>query len=70
MTSIAFSPDGVLLASGGRDGGVRLWDGRTGEGLARFQASEGGVTSIAFSTDGSLLAAACMDGTVRLWGGK
>lgn len=65
--AVAFSPDGRLLASGGVEGVVYLWELPEGRQMRVWQGHEGTVCSLAFSPDGQLLASAGGDGTVRLW---
>jgi WD40 repeat protein len=57
VPAIAFSPDGSRLASVGRDGSLRVWDGRTGEPVwkATGLPSQGGY-ALGWSPDGRLLA--------------
>jgi WD40 repeat protein len=64
---IAFSPDGKLLASGGDDGTVRLWDVGTGKEVRKYAGHEDAVRAIAFSADGTRLASASADTTVLIW---
>jgi len=58
VESVAFSPDGTLIASGGDNARVFLWDATTGQRLNTFReagASVSGVSGLAWSPDGTLL---------------
>jgi WD40 repeat protein len=68
VRSVAFSPDGSLLASAGDDMRVRLWDAATGEAVGDvLQGHTDWVMSVTFSPDGSLLASGARDRKIILW---
>jgi len=67
VSALAWSPDGKLLASGGDDGAVRLWDSATGKELRVLRGPAHAVTALAFSPDGKRLVAGHWDGTLRAW---
>jgi WD40 repeat protein len=67
VLAVGYSPDGTLLASGGWDGTVRLWNPRTGVEVSVLTGHVGPVRSIAFAPDGTMLASAGRDRTIRLW---
>ncbi|GGE03190.1 hypothetical protein GCM10011390_22560 [Aureimonas endophytica] len=66
--SIAMSPNGRLLAVGGRDGTVRMIDTGTRQFAGTsYAAHEGGIEHLEFSPDGRLLATIGNDAAVRTW---
>ena len=77
FSSVAFSPDGRLIASGGggltyqqNDNSVRVWNSKTGEALAVAVGHEAAVTKLAFSPDSQRIVSSSLDGTVRVWDSK
>ena len=72
VSSVVFSPDGEILATGGGDWAtpdcVRLWDMRTGKlrHTLRDSRDDWNIAGVAFSPDSRTLAYACSD-KVRLW---
>jgi WD40 repeat protein/nucleoside phosphorylase len=67
VRSVAFSPDGTILASGSLDTTVRLWDVASGAERRILKGHSQHVWSVAFSPDGTTLASSSLDTTVRLW---
>ena len=66
VEAVAFSPDGMLLATAGSGGTTRVWDTVTGKDLLVL-LHEDTVWAVTFSPDGTLLATASVDGTACLW---
>ena len=65
VMSLAFSPDGKTLASGGHD--IQLWDINTHQLKTMFTGHRGIVNSVKFSPDGKTLASGSSDGTILIW---
>jgi len=65
--SVAISPDGQMIASGGSDQPIMLWNSGTGKLVRTLTEHSGQVFSVAFSPNGKLLASGGDDNTLRIW---
>ncbi len=67
VRSVAWSPNARLLASGGSDQTVRLWDAPTGQPRRTIQEHSQSVNSVAWNPDGQLLASSSVENTIKVW---
>jgi WD40 repeat protein len=68
ITSVAFSPDGQLLAIGSEEPGImRIWRLDTGQAIFNMRLTVVGVRDLAFSPDGHYLVASDNSGWLSVW---
>ena len=67
VRSIAYSPDGEILACGTRDNAILLWNVSRWKQITTLEGHADGIPSVAFSPDGQILASGSWDRTIRLW---
>ena len=67
VTAIEFSPDGVLLATADRNGGMFVWEAETAREYQNLKGHTAAISGVSWRIDGNLLASASEDGTLKLW---
>lgn len=67
LDTVAFSPDGETLATGGRDHAVRMWDVETSENTAILAGHSDWISSVVYSPDGTVIASGGRDTNIWLW---
>ena len=67
ISSVAFSHDDQLIASGSRDSYIKLWDSESLREIRTLKGHTDPVLSVSFSPDNRYLASASIDNTIRIW---
>jgi len=67
VTALAFSPNGEMLATADRNGGITVWDADNAQELFTTVGHKGAVTALSWRSDSRLLASSSEDGTAKLW---
>ncbi|MCT7986431.1 trypsin-like peptidase domain-containing protein [Laspinema sp. A4] len=67
VLAVALAPDNQTIASGSKDGIIKLSNGTTGEEIRTLTGHPKAVTALTFSPDGQTLVSGGEDGTVKLW---
>jgi len=66
VSTVAYSPDGSIVATGTGQGTLQFWNAANGNSIGRWNAHQGQINSVVFSPDGTTIATASNDQTVRL----
>jgi eukaryotic-like serine/threonine-protein kinase len=65
--AVAYSLDGTVIATGGNDGAIRVWDAKTGHRLGPAMVSSGAIKTVAFNDDARILLTLSQNGDAILW---
>ena len=68
VDSIAWGPNGDMIATAGADHTIQIWDPTDGTPLAKLTGSRDTITTVAWSPDETFLVTASADGSIIIWG--
>jgi WD40 repeat protein len=66
-TTLAFSPDGELLATRGPGNSVRVWEVAPAKEIGLFKGHDGGIGVVSFAPNGKAVASGSTDTTILVW---
>ena len=67
IRSVAISPNGKILVTGGRSKTIKVWDLANASVLKNLQGHTREINSVAISRDGKTLVSGSLDGTIKVW---
>lgn len=67
MLTLCYNHDSTILATGGNDNKIILWDIAGPKVIKIFEEHKGSIRSLAFSSDSSFLISESSDKTVKVW---
>ncbi|MEM7539094.1 MAG: WD40 repeat domain-containing protein, partial [Chloroflexota bacterium] len=67
VNSVAYSPDGQTIASGGDDNTIHIWDAYTFEPISILFGHTDSVLSVEYSPDSTRIVSGSHDNTIRIW---
>jgi len=67
VLAVAISGNGALIASGGGDKTIRIWDSKTGQEIATLVGHTNDIESLCFLHGGRYLVSSSEDKTLRVW---
>ncbi len=67
VMSLAFSPDGKLLATGGFNRTIKLWEITTGREIATIQAHAAQINTMAIAYNSQTFVSSSSDRSIKLW---
>jgi WD40 repeat protein len=68
VTAITYSPDGRMLASGSKDGTIKIWSTADGKVINSLSGHSAEISALAFTPDSKLLASSCpLEYSVKIW---
>ena len=67
IRSVAITPNGQTIVTGGEDGQIQIWNGLSGQLEKTLPAHEDGIKTVAISADGNTIVTGGKDSRIKIW---